>query len=187
MEKVMIGKKMVGAAPVVIAGAIVDGKANYITLGGFGLISLAPPIVYITLAKSHYTNVGIKENGYFSVNVPSSDLVQKTDYVGLVSGRDNDKSDVFTPFFGSVDKAPMIRECHVNMLCKVIDQIDLPNNDVFLGEILEVYVSGDCLMDGKPDVKKINPLILAGGLYFELGNIVGTAYRDGKSYSHHFK
>jgi flavin reductase (DIM6/NTAB) family NADH-FMN oxidoreductase RutF len=85
MEKVMIGKEKVGTAPVVIAGAIVDGKANYITLGGFGLISLAPPIVYITLAKTHYTNAGVKDNGYFSVNVPSSDMVQKTDYVGLVS------------------------------------------------------------------------------------------------------
>ena len=187
MEKVMIGKEKVGAAPVVIAGAIVDGKANYITFGGFGSMSRAPPIVYITLAKAHYTNAGIKDNGYFSVNVPSSDLVQKTDYIGLVSGRDIDKSEVFTPFFGSVDKAPMIRECPVNMLCKVIDHIDLPNNDVFLGEILEVYVSGECLTDGKPDVKKTNPLILAGGLYCELGNVVGTAYRDGKSYSHHFK
>ena len=172
MEKVMIGKEKVGVAPLVIAGATVDGKANYITLGGFGSMSRAPPIVYITLAKVHYTNAGIKDNGYFSVNVPSSDLVQKTDYVGLVSGRDIDKSDVFTPFFGSVDKAPMIRECPVNMLCKVIDHIDLPNNDVFLGEILEVYVSEDCLTDGKPDVKKINPLILSGGLNCELGNVV---------------
>jgi len=183
----MIGKEKVGTAPVVIAGAIVDGKTNYITLGGFGLISLTPPIVYITLAKTHYTNAGIKDNGYFSVNLPSSDMVKKTDYVGLVSGRDIDKSDVFMPFFGSVDKAPMIQECPVNILCKVIDHIDLPNNDVFLGEILEVYVSGDCLTDGKPDIKKINPLILAGGLYYEIGNVVGTAYQDGKSYSHHLK
>jgi len=37
----MIGKEKVGAAPVVIAGAIVDGKANYITLGGFGSMSRA--------------------------------------------------------------------------------------------------------------------------------------------------
>ena len=110
MEKVMIGKEKIGSAPVVIAGAIVDGKANYITLEGFGSMSRAPPIVYITLAKAHYTNARIKDKGYFSVNVPSPDLFQKTDYVGLVSGRDIDKSDVFTPFFGSVDKAPMIRE-----------------------------------------------------------------------------
>lgn len=181
MEKVMIGKERVGAVPVVIAGAIVNGKPNYITLGGFGSMSRAPPIVYITSAKAHYTNAGIKEAGYFSVNVPSPGLVEKTDYVGLVSGREVDKSGVFTPFFGSVDKAPMIRECPVNMLCKVIDRIDLPNNDVFLGEILEVYVSGDCLTDGKPDVRKINPVLLAGGLYWELGSVVGTAYKDGKA------
>lgn len=181
MEKVLIGKERVGAVPVVIAGALVGGKANYITLGGFGSMSRAPPIVYVTSAKPHYTNAGIRETGYFSVNVPSPDLVQKTDYVGLVSGRDTDKSGVFTPFYGSVDKAPMIRECPVNILCKVIKEIDLPNNDVFLGEILEVYVSKECLTDGKPDLKKINPVLLAGGLYWELGSVVGTAYRDGKA------
>jgi len=181
MDKVMIGKERQGAAPIVIAGALVDGKANYITIGGFGGMSRAPPMVYITSAKAHYTNAGIKETGYFSVNVPSPDLVQKTDFVGLVSGRDNDKSGIFTPFYGSVDKAPMIRECPVNILCKVFKQVDLPNNDVFIGEILEVYVDSDCITDGKPDAKKINPVLLAGGLYWELGKVIGTAYKDGKA------
>ena len=181
MGKVMIGKERPGAAPIVIAGTLVGGKANYITIGGFGGMSRAPPMVYITSAKSHYTNAGIMETGYFSVNVPSPDLVQKTDYVGLVSGRDTDKSGVFTSFYGSVDKAPMIRECPVNILCKVFKQVDLPNNDVFIGEILEVYVDSDCMTDGKPDARKINPVLLGGGLYWELGKVIGIAYKDGKA------
>jgi len=181
MEKVLIGKMPVSPAPVVIAGAIVNGKANYLTLGGYGLMSMQPPIVYITLNKAHYTNAGIKENGYFSVNIPSPDLVVKTDYVGLVSGRDTDKSGVFTPFYGSVDKAPMIEECPVNILCKVINTLDLPNNDVFIGEVLEVHVSKGCLTDGKPDANKIKPMVLMGGLYRELGGTAGFAYREGKA------
>lgn len=56
-----------------------------------------------TMNKVHYTNACIKENSYFSVNIPSDKVVQKMDYVGLVSGRDMDKSGVFTAFYASVD------------------------------------------------------------------------------------
>jgi flavin reductase (DIM6/NTAB) family NADH-FMN oxidoreductase RutF len=181
MAKVLIGKMSVSPAPTVIAGALVDGKANYLTLGGFGGMSISPPIVYITVNKAHYTNSGIKENGYYSVNLPAAGLAQKTDYVGLVSGRDTDKSGVFTPFYGSVKSAPMIEECPVNMLCKVYKIIDMPNNEVFIGEIVETYVDADCLNGKVPDMKKINPLILAGGAYWSLGDIVGAAFKDGRA------
>ena len=181
MEKAMIGKMSVGVTPTVIAGALVNGKANYLTLGNYGGISPKPPVVYISVNKAHYTNAGIKENGYFSVNIPSRDLAQKTDYVGLVSGRDTDKSGVFSSFYGSVAKAPMINECPVNILCKLIQTVDLPTQEVFIGEIVETYVNKECLTNDRPDIKKINPLILAGGGYWEIGNRAGNAFADGKA------
>ena len=180
MAKKMIGKAHVGTNPTVIAGALVNGKPNYLTLGHAGGMSMNPPIFYISCNKVHYTNAGIKENGYFSVNLPSKDIMQKTDYVGLVSGKDTDKSGVFTSFYGSVDKAPMIEECPVCILCKVIDTVDLPNNEIFIGEIVETYVNEECLTDGKPDVRKINPMLLADG-YSLLGEKCGNAFSDGKA------
>ena len=181
MGKVNIGKMSVSPSPAVIAGALVDGKENYLTLGGYGGMSMNPPMVYITVNKAHYTNPGIKENGYFSVNIPSSDMAVKTDYVGLVSGRDTDKSAVFSNFYGSVKKAPMIEECPVNMLCKVFKIVDLPNNDVFIGEIVETYVKEECLTDGRPDPKKIDPMILMGSSYLSLGKVAGAAFKDGQA------
>jgi flavin reductase (DIM6/NTAB) family NADH-FMN oxidoreductase RutF len=181
MEKIMVGKISVSPGRPVIAGAMVNGKANYITLGSFGGMSNKPPIVYISINKEHYTNAGIKENGYFSVNIPSKNVVRKMDYVGLVSGRDVDKSGVFIAFFGSVKKAPMISECPANMLCKVIDVVDLPNNEVFIGEVVETYVNQDCLTDGKPDTRKLNPVFMAGGKYCTVGEACGVAYEEGKT------
>jgi len=133
-------------------------------------------MVYISVNKVHNTNSGIKENGYFSVNIPSKDLLEKTEYVGQVSGRDVDKSGVFSAFYGSVKKAPMIEECPVNILCKLTNIVDLPNNEVFIGEIVETYVSKNSVVDGEPDVKKIDPLILAGGSYRVLGRVAGVAF-----------
>lgn len=170
-----------GASPAVIAGAIVGGKANYLTLGGFGGMSIDPPMAYITVNKAHYTNSGIVENGYYSVNMPSAGMAVKTDYVGLVSGRDTDKSGVFKSFYGSVRKAPMIEECPVNMLCKLYKTVDLPNNDVFIGEIVETHVNAECMNGKIPDIRRIDPLLLGDGAYWSLGDVVGAAFEDGRA------
>jgi flavin reductase (DIM6/NTAB) family NADH-FMN oxidoreductase RutF len=181
MEKVLVDNTRIYAVTTVIVGALVHGRANYLTLGGCGMMSISPPLMYITVNKAHYTNAGIRQNGCFSVNIPSTSLAVKTDYVGLVSGRETDKSGVFTAFYGNSKKAPMIEECPVNMLCRIYTTLDLPNNDVFIGEIVETYVNADCLNGKVPDMKKINPLILSGGSYWCLGDIVGTAYKDGRA------
>lgn len=180
MSKVNVGKTSVSAMPTVIAGAIVDGKVNYLTLGACGLMSINPPLAYISVNKAHYTNAGIKEQGWFSVNIPSRDLVTKTDYVGLVSGRDTDKSGVFTTFYGTAAGAPLIKECPVNMVCKVFKHVDTPSNDVFIGEVMETYVDEKLMTDGRPDLKKIDPLILGGASYWTLGEAVGAAFKDGQ-------
>ncbi|MBN2239795.1 MAG: flavin reductase family protein [Dehalococcoidales bacterium] len=181
MSKTMIGNSRVGISPSVIVGAVVDGKANYITLGQCSGLSMNPPMMYISINKAHYTNKGIKEAGYFSINIPNDKVVQKMDYVGVVSVRDTDKSDVFKIFYGSVDKAPMIEECPVNILCEVAQVVDLENYDVFFGNIVETYVNDDCLTDGKPDMKKVNQVILSGGKYCYVGEECGTAFSDGRA------
>jgi flavin reductase (DIM6/NTAB) family NADH-FMN oxidoreductase RutF len=181
VDKKMVGKTSVGVTPVVIAGALVKGKPNYLTLGNYGTMCPRPATVYISVNKAHYTNAGIKENGYFSVNIPSKELVQKTDYVGLVSGKDTDKSGVFSAFYGTIDKAPMIKECPINILCKLIQTVDLPTQEVFIGEIVETYVNQEYVVNDKPDLKKINPLLLGGGNYWELGAKAGSSFMDGKA------
>ena len=173
--------------PICIAGTMINGKANYATYGSFGLLSPRPETyIYIGSQGSHYTNTGIKENGYFSVNIPSEEQMQKTDYVGLVSGRNTDKSSIFNSFFGSVDKAPMIEECPVNLLCKLVKIADLPNREIFFGEVLESYVNKECIDNGILTFEKINPLLFTmngpgNASYWKLGDIVGDAYKEGKN------
>jgi flavin reductase (DIM6/NTAB) family NADH-FMN oxidoreductase RutF len=173
--------------PICIAGTMINGKANYATYGSFGLLSPRPEMyIYIGSQGSRYTNTGIKENGYFSVNIPSEKQMQKTDYVGLVSGRNTNKSTIFNSFFGAVDTAPMIEECPVNILCKLVKTADLPNREIFFGEVLESYVNEECMTDGILDFEKINPLLFTmngpgNASYWKLGKIIGAAYKEGKT------
>ena len=62
------------------------------------IFSHVPPIVSVALYKDHYTVAGIKQNGAFSVNIPSVDMVKVTHYCGIVSGKDVDKSRLFESF-----------------------------------------------------------------------------------------
>lgn len=175
------------AVPICIVGTLVNGKVNYATYGSFGLLSPRPKTyIYIGSQDSRYTNTGIKENGYFSVNIPSAGQMQITDYIGLVSGRDTDKSSFFKSFFGSVETAPLINECPVNMLCKLVKTVELPDREIFFGEVLETYVNKECIKKGILDFKKIDPLIFTmnghgDASYWKLGNIAGAAYKEGKT------
>ena len=108
--------------PIVLAGANVGGRPNFATLGDCGVMGINPPLVYISSHREHYTNGGILENETYSVNVPSTDLLAVTDYCGIVSGREVDKSELFEVFYGELGTAPMIRECPVNLECQVVKE-----------------------------------------------------------------
>lgn len=181
-EKVCLGKKsFVYPLPAVLTGVLVDGRVNYTMLGNCGIMSVNPAVIYVSSEKEHYLNKGIHENGCFSVNIPSIHQMKEADYCGIVSGKQTDKSKVFETYFGKESKIPMIEECPVNLACKVIHTLEIYNMEVFIAEVEETYVAQDCLTEGKPDTKKINPLIYAmDNQYWEIGNVVGKGFFEGK-------
>lgn len=181
MKKIKLANRPVGPFPTILAGADVNGKPNYVTIGACGVVSLEP-VLYISLKSTHYTTAGVKENGYFTVNIPSGEMVKKTDYCGVVSGRDVDKSKLFTSFYDDLGKAPMIKECSMNLLCKVINSVPMFGFEMFFGEIVAVYADERCLTDGKLDPLKVNPMIMMGATYFNLGQVVGQAFQEGMEF-----
>lgn len=184
MKKISIGKyPYVYPIPTVLLGADIDGRPNYCTVGNCGIISVHPAVVYVSSDRSHYTNVGIKKSGKFSLNFPSTTLCQKADYCGLVSGRSVDKSTVFTTFYGDTKTAPMIEECPVNVACSVIQVVEIHKMEVFIADVVEAYANDDCLVDGKPNIKKIDPLIYSvKGNYWSIGNEIAKPFSIGKNY-----
>lgn len=163
----------------VVAGSTVDGKPNYAAVGAYGVVS-QKPVLYISLKNSHHTTAGVVENGFFSVNIPSAEVLNKTDYCGMVSGNQVDKSKVFESFYDEAGQAPMIMECPVNYLCKVIQTIPVFDFTMFLGEIVAVYANEDCLENDRPNAVKINPIIMMDAGYFNLNTKIGSAFQAGK-------
>lgn len=181
MQKIKMPNRPAMLFPTILVGADVNGRPNYCTVGACGVVNLEP-MLYVSLKETHYTTTGIKANGFFSVNLPSPDLAEKTDFCGVVSGKTTDKSELFTPFYDESGRAPMIHECPINMLCKVTQTITLSGFTMFLGEIVAVYADENGLTDGQIDPVKVKPMVMMYPSYFELGKAVGTVFKDGNDY-----
>jgi len=68
----------------------------------------------------------------------------------------------------------LVKECPVNMECKVIQVIPLGSHDLFLGEVIEVHVDEDLFCeDGKPDFARMKPFVYTLHDYYSLGKKLG--------------
>jgi len=179
MTKIKLNNQAVGPFPAMIVGAMKDGKPTYTTVGAGGCACLEP-VLCVSLKDTHYITDSIVQGGYFSVNIPSSTQVQALDYCGMVSGKDTDKSALFSAFFDEAGTAPMIAECPLSFLCKVCDTQSVRGFTMFFGEIVAAYASESCLTDGRPDALLTDPVIMMGMRYCSLGEVVGTPFSEGK-------
>ncbi len=172
-----------------LLGSHVQGKVNFMALDWLTRANFDPPMLGICVGKGHATNQAIRETGQFSVNVPAGDMVEVTDYCGIVSAKHDDKSKLFEVFYGELKAAPMITACPLNLECKVVRTVDLPTNTFFIGEIVTIYTEEQFLSDGKPDVKKIRPFLLTmpDNRFWSVGEQVGNAWKDGAKFREKLK
>ena len=168
--------------PMTLVGAMVNDRPNFLAVAWVTRVNYKPPMVAVALGRTHHTNPGIHANKAFSVNIPGVDLMKKTDYCGIVSGSKVDKCGLFTVIKGEVTGAPMIEECRLCMECRLVQTVDLPADELFIGEIVGAYADPACLTGGKPDVKKIAPFMLTmpDNGYWRVGEQVGKAWAIGK-------
>ncbi|WP_029897430.1 flavin reductase family protein [Desulfohalovibrio reitneri] len=167
-----------------IVGADVDGKPNFLAVAHVGILNHGTP-QYLSFGvfNKHHTNQGIREHRQFSACIPGRNLMEQTDYVGLVSGRKTDKSGVFDVFRGDLEHAPLIRECPVCMELKLHDIHEFPTHDIFIGEIHATHASEDVITaEDKLDVRRVDPLLfdMASVHYYALGDPLGPCWNVGK-------
>ena len=172
--------------PAVLVGAIVDGKPNFMNLAWLTRISFKPHLWLFSVAKNRYTGKGIREQGKFSINIPNRDLVVELDYCGITSGAKEDKSKLFTVFYGELGDVPMIEECPVCIELTVFDVLEMVERLLIVGEVKHIYTEERYLTDGKLDQEKIGQLAYTQppSAYWLLGERVADAFSVGKKLRH---
>lgn len=187
--KTTIGKqKMMFPMPTAL---IVTGnmeKANIATIAWVSMLTGTPPTLGVAVGSKGFSGEEIKKNGDFTVNLPSVDYMKEADLCGIVSGKDVDKFAVtgFTKMASEKIVSPIIKECPINIECKLTETRMTGTTNHFVGEILETHIDSDKIKypnDPKHfDVMAINPLIYFSGIreYYSIGKKVGDAYKTGK-------
>jgi len=183
MQKIKLGAyPYIYPMPTVIVGTKIGDKPNYTTVSYIGIVQHKPPMVSVTLVKGHHSNIGIKENNSFSINIPNTKMLKETDFVGMNSGDTVDKASLFSIFYGNLKNAPMINETPLNLECKLIEVINLKNDsEIFIGEIVETYSSKKYLRKGYPYMKKLDPILFSinSNSYYNVGRRIGWAWKEG--------
>lgn len=170
--------------PTTLVGVTVNDKPNFLTIAHVGILNHGTPqYLSLGLGKVHYSNAGIFENKAFSICLPPEDLMVKTDYCGIMTGKKTDKASLFDIFYGELKTAPMIKQCPVNMEMRLHDVLDYATHDIFIGELVQTYAEDSVLTDGKIDISKLRPLLfdMSSIKYWRLGPSIGNCWNIGKS------
>lgn len=144
-------------------------KSNITTIAWTGIINSEPPLVYVSIRPSRHSYSIIKESREFAINIPDEKLVVAADFCGTKSGKEIDKfkEAKLTKEKAKIVKAPLIKECPINIECKLKEIKHLGSHDMFIGEIVAVNADDKCIKEnGSIDYGKANLLTYMGQEYF---------------------
>lgn len=153
------------------------GQSNMITIAWTGTVCSDPPMLSISVRKNRASYAMLVETGEFVVNLPTEKMVKELDKAGILSGKNVNKWELLNlhPEEGRSVSVPLIKECPVNIECKVEQVLELGSHDLFLGKVLAVHVE-DSLLDakGRLQLEKAKLLTYSHGQYFSLGKCIGS-------------
>lgn len=171
--------------PLVVVGAMVDEKPNWLLVGHVGIIG--HDRVMVSLSSAHYTNKGIKQNKKLSINIVHEDLLPKADHSGCISGSIKDKSELFE-YMLSDQGVPMILDSPISMACSVEDIYETKGFENFICRIDATYADETVLnSENKIDYHVFKPVLFEMPTYeyFITGNSLGKCMSLGKDMHDH--
>ena len=145
------------------------GSSNIITLAWAGVACSDPPTIGVGIRPSRHSYKLLESSGEFAANIPTLDIVKETNHCGQVSGKDHNKfaETKLTPEKATKVKAPLIKECPVNLECTLQKIVKIGSHDLFLGQVIAVHVEQDVLNEsGRIDYSKAKPFVYNQGEYY---------------------
>lgn len=166
------GSVILNPVPVVlITSRNKNGDENVFTVGWTGTLCTKPPVLSISVRPERLSYEYIKETMEFVVNLPTASMVKAVDYCGVKSGKTVDKIKEMNFNLGESTNinVPYIKECPVNIECRVREIMSLGTHDVFIADVLGSHVD-ESLIDekGKIHFEEANLISYCHGEYYPL-------------------
>ncbi len=151
---------------------------NIITLAWVGILNSDPPLIGINIKPERHSYRLLRETWEFCVNIPHRDMIRAVDVCGVVSGKDTDKFALTGLEAQKASKItpPIIRQCPINLECRVMNSLDLGSHTLFVGRILAVHHDETILDEkGKITLEHFTPIAYCPGVrdYRALGEKIG--------------
>lgn len=150
---------------------------NILTIAWTGTIASDPPLCYVSVRKQRHSYELILQNKEFVINLTTEDLIEKTDFCGVRSGRDLNKWEALnlTPEKAQIVKAPLIAESPVNIECSVLEVKEFKSHDMFIAEVVAVNVD-ETFLDAETKefrMDKARLITYSHGKYYAIGHKLG--------------
>lgn len=146
---------------------------NVMTCNRIVSCSAEPPRLAISVRPGRYSHSLIHASGEFVVNIPAPEQSTLADYVGVVTGREEDKIAVANLKLAPAlkVKTPLLADCPVNIECIVEQEIALDSHTMFIGLVQAVHAEESLLDEhGDVDVKRAQGIIYDNGIVRERPN-----------------
>jgi flavin reductase (DIM6/NTAB) family NADH-FMN oxidoreductase RutF len=184
MKKILIKKDFWPLVEsVIIIGTETDTKQpNFLTCSWHSRVNQRPPQWGITIDHRRHSLDCIRKNKTYSINYPGQDIVKVTDYCGIYSGKKVDKGSLFTIFNGTLNGAPMIEECIVNIELEVKKIIELESDSLIIGEMIHTYSDERYMVNNSFNFENAESFFLTypDFKYHTIHGYIGKAWNIGK-------
>ena len=144
--------------PIVVVGAMVDGRPNWFEVAWVGIGDR--DIITMSVTPTHKTCEGIFAEKKLSISLVDQPMLQKADYVGIVSGSKVDKSEVFPWEKGELG-TPVPTEAPVVMECELLDTYTQHGMNLLVCRVKHTYVEEDLTKKVSPTSQNSSPYSLS--------------------------
>jgi flavin reductase (DIM6/NTAB) family NADH-FMN oxidoreductase RutF len=141
---------------------------NVMTCNRIASCSAEPPRLALSVRPARHSHTLIRQSGKFVVNLPTSGQATLCDYLGVVTGRDEDRIGIagLTLAPAARVRTPLLAECPVNIEFTVEQAIELDSHTLFIARVEAVHVE-EALLGEQGDVD----LAKATGLTYDCGTV----------------
>ena len=129
--------------PIVLVSSRWRDKTNIMTMGWHTVMEFTPSLVGCVIAGGNHSFDMIRRSGECVINLPTTTLTDTVVRIGNTSGATIDKFQAFglTAEEASEVGAPLIRECHANLECRLADDRLVDRYNFFIFEVVKAHVA----------------------------------------------
>ncbi|MHA1967120.1 MAG: flavin reductase family protein [Candidatus Hodarchaeales archaeon] len=136
-------------------------KPNALTIAWSTPLSVDPPLCGIMITKKRFSHEIISRNKEFVINIPDFSLVKGCFHIGSVSGNiepNKIQNAGFTVEKSEKVNAPRIKECKINIECKLEKIVTTGDHDLFVGKVVHVVIDSKIVDEWSFDLNLFQPV-----------------------------